>query len=950
EESPYVMGRDNPYMGFFGVLGKNAVVKDVNLTGVDIYATTPQYVYLGGIAAINDASSDTKKAMVIDGCSVKGKMTAVANKSNAMVGGIIAQQYRGAIINCMTDMDLKCTVKTGNAIAEVGGLVGLNNRGLVANSYTLGNVFGSASRNNGDEGMASTGNLVGVQAGDLVGCYSRGDNTTAEYSVYAGELAGWITGIGKVYSCYYNKEAKMSIDGRAVNPPADFGTKVAPGVNEEGDAYVGGIVDDLNAYTSSDYSGITDKLNSRFSEYPTDIEIYGITGAALKKWKYDSESETVTFGSERAEITYKQPQAEIVPPDVEELYDGTWYGRDDNKKVVVKISTVDGEVSGNPEVVSGDASDEEAYENAVSRARTKALYGDTTGYGEADTKLFGGGKGTKEEPYLISNEAQLRAIAESLNEDETFADVYFKQTADIDVSSAEWLPIGHAVMAKVKKAWTQVASYPFLGNYDGDSFTISGVTIGSLENPSSNPRVNFTAGLFGFVTGDHYSNAKIPNDVRISTLENIKLRDVDISVTSEGQNYTAGLVGNIQNGFLIDNCSVTGCVSSYSKDSFARGAGIAGNAIRGTVLNTWTDVDVYAQTDAGNVYAGGLYAIDNRTTSINCYSTSSITANAAANNKVHIGGLSGQAGGVHYNCYASGDVSSLKTTSDAGIVEGRLAGIAVDSKVYYKGNAKLKIAGTLQDTAAIGVSVPDNPDVVVKSASQMASKDFAGLLNQNADAASSDVESLQNIIDSQTDLTHVVQFSGKKEDLATWIIAEGRAVLLDKNLIKKADEEEARKKAEEEAAKAAEKEAHEAELKTAKEALAKAQKARAAAELKLAKRVKTVTVNAATVNATAINKAVKAAGGSSKYVTKIVLGKKVKRISKGAFKSYTKVKTLEIRSKKLKKNYVRGSLKNSKVTTIKVNVGKKKANMTYVNKYKKIFTKKNVGKKVKIKL
>ena len=46
--------------------------------------------------------------------------------------------------------------------------------------------------------------------------------------------------------------------------------------------------------------------------------------------------------------------------------------------------------------------------------------------------------------------------------------------------------------------------------------------------------------------------------------------------------------------------------------------------------------------------------------------------------------------------------------------------------------------------------------------------------------------------------------------------------------------------------------------------------------------VKTVTVNVRTVNAKAVNAAVAKAGGSSKYVTTIVLGKKVKKISKSA--------------------------------------------------------------------
>lgn len=61
-----------------------------------------------------------------------------------------------------------------------------------------------------------------------------------------------------------------------------------------------------------------------------------------------------------------------------------------------------------------------------------------------------------------------------------------------------------------------------------------------------------------------------------------------------------------------------------------------------------------------------------------------------------------------------------------------------------------------------------------------------------------------------------------------------------------------------------------------------------------------------------------------------------------------KVKTLTVKTKDLTKASVKGSLKGSKVKTVKVRVGKKKTNKKYIRKYKKIFTKKNCGKKVRV--
>lgn len=81
--------------------------------------------------------------------------------------------------------------------------------------------------------------------------------------------------------------------------------------------------------------------------------------------------------------------------------------------------------------------------------------------------------------------------------------------------------------------------------------------------------------------------------------------------------------------------------------------------------------------------------------------------------------------------------------------------------------------------------------------------------------------------------------------------------------------------------------------------------------------------------------------------TTVTIGKNVRSISKYAFRK-SNVKTLKIKTKKLTKKSVKNSLKGSKVTTVKVKVGSKKLNKKYAKKYKKYFTKKNAGKKVKV--
>ncbi len=82
---------------------------------------------------------------------------------------------------------------------------------------------------------------------------------------------------------------------------------------------------------------------------------------------------------------------------------------------------------------------------------------------------------------------------------------------------------------------------------------------------------------------------------------------------------------------------------------------------------------------------------------------------------------------------------------------------------------------------------------------------------------------------------------------------------------------------------------------------------------------------------------------------KVTLGKNVTKIGGKAFNGAKKLKTITIQSKKLTKKSVKGAFKGSKINIIKIDTGSKAQNMKLVKKYKKIFTKKNTGRKVIIK-
>ena len=87
---------------------------------------------------------------------------------------------------------------------------------------------------------------------------------------------------------------------------------------------------------------------------------------------------------------------------------------------------------------------------------------------------------------------------------------------------------------------------------------------------------------------------------------------------------------------------------------------------------------------------------------------------------------------------------------------------------------------------------------------------------------------------------------------------------------------------------------------------------------------------------------------TAKKVRSVTIGKNVAQLSIGAF-SNSKATKMVIKTKLLKKAKVKGSLRGSKIKTVKVKVGSGSVNKKFVKKYKKMFTKKNAGRKVTVK-
>ena len=155
-----------------------------------------------------------------------------------------------------------------------------------------------------------------------------------------------------------------------------------------------------------------------------------------------------------------------------------------------------------------------------------------------ETPLFGGGTGTQEDPWLITSQEDLIALAEFLNSGnaETFdtenAGVgnchgyYFKQTADIDLTGVTWEPIGYS------------GSYYFAGNYDGGGHSITNaVSTGKVD-----PEGFATAGIFGWVA--------------FGSVENLHVKNANFVATGQNNYSYVGGIAGVCYGSSIKNCSV----------------------------------------------------------------------------------------------------------------------------------------------------------------------------------------------------------------------------------------------------------------------------------------------------------------------------------------------------------------------------------------------------------
>lgn len=281
--------------------------------------------------------------------------------------------------------------------------------------------------------------------------------------------------------------------------------------------------------------------------------------------------------------------------------------------------------------------------------------------------------------YDISSADDLVELAENVNNGlyDGYYGVTFVMTSDISLADCcmtidgenGWIPIGSF-------------AYPFKGTFDGAGYSITGLTV----NRENAERV----GLFGEIN----TNATVKN--------------LTVSGSITGSNYTAGIVGYNQG--TIENCTNRASISA--KNNSMHVGGIVGYN-EGTVSasNNEIDIDLGFVTMVGGIVGCNTGTVEKSYNRAGIMSTNPMIGGIVGNNsaggniniclnageisgKSIIGGIAGNNQGVILNVFNSGYI-----VSDMGTAGGIL-GSSESTGVLSHALSVSDVNGT-EDTAAV---------------------------------------------------------------------------------------------------------------------------------------------------------------------------------------------------------------------------------------------------------
>ncbi len=334
------------------------------------------------------------------------------------------------------------------------------------------------------------------------------------------------------------------------------------------------------------------------------------------------------------------------------------------------------------------------------------------------TLSYSGGTGSSDDPFLISNEADLVALSAAVNSGESQSGGYFKLVDDIEVTSSDWAPAG---------IFNSTTEYPFAGTFDGDghSVTVAYTRSSGVTSPT---------GLFGYVKGTGISRGA-------ATIKNVIVK----GSLSSSQSYLGGVVGYAVNA-VVEGCRNEATLSGYNNIG-----GIVGSCMKDGLTTTPDTVVIRRCHNAGNVSGStmsygriggiiGAFGTGVESEITDCLNTGSVTGKGTA-----VGGIAGYwycvNSGIAYmdNCLNAGVVTGSSYSSSAASIVASFGGSMSGSVNNYITNVHSQVgkvyAGSVSTSAMLGyyysnTSVSNyglivNSEMPLASTSDMMGKYFA---------------------------------------------------------------------------------------------------------------------------------------------------------------------------------------------------------------------------------
>ena len=373
---------------------------------------------------------------------------------------------------------------------------------------------------------------------------------------------------------------------------------------------------------------------------------------------------------------------------------------------------------------------------------------------------FAGGTGTAEDPYQIANGAQLAYLASSVNSGESYEEKNFVLTANIDLSGLPWTPIANSF----SDALLGGSDYRvFAGNFDGNGYTISNVSIGSEAAPLEADVFGFFGATEGKISNLNLDTVSIHGIAKVASIgavvgfagglvgssggsiENCHVTGLTMDMSAPSNVYVAaywvgGLVGALDGTQLINECSVSGGITEKAgKGSIGGLIGELGKAAKITYSRSNVTVNVKADSrggaDVGGFIGKGNGKTDAETVIRNCYATGNVTGGAYA------GGFAGGLWGLNIkNCYASGNVSQ------AAVAMASFVGTDASDSLYYGSITNCFTIGNVTGSSPFQYAFAEQSSATKRS--KITNCYFAvenlGIKNQNESATEMSQDEMKN--------------------------------------------------------------------------------------------------------------------------------------------------------------------------------------------------------------